>query len=112
MADDEYMYSHIPKNNPIHNLKGKRPERAGRPKGAKNKMHLVSAACILAEKNIHPVNEILNLIPTLEPKDQLAAWTILLRYSVRPPEPKPEGEGQVLEITYKRAPEKEVNNGD
>lgn len=53
---------------------------SGRKKGSKNKKRLIKAAELLAERDINPVEKILNIIPGLDPKDQARAWLDLLSY--------------------------------
>lgn len=72
-----------------------RHPNAGRKKGTPNKKKLVKAADILAEKDINPASEILKLINTgtLEPKDELKAWSELLSYcQAKPKETEPDGD--------------------
>jgi hypothetical protein len=41
----------------------------GRPAGSPNKSKLLRVEDLLAEKNVNPIEEILKLLPTLEPRD-------------------------------------------
>lgn len=68
-----------------------RAKTGGKPRGYKApEKKLLRVADILANLNRHPVTEIIQLIPALEPEDQLKAWTALLRYVQAPPVGKPE----------------------
>jgi hypothetical protein len=58
---------------------------SGRKKGSKNKKTIARVADKLADKSLDPTEEILKIIPTLEPKDQVNAWLDLLSYT----QPKP-----------------------
>lgn len=68
--------------------KGKpRHPDAGRKPGSKNKKTVLRVKEILAESGINPTEEILKLIPILEPEEQLKAWGLLLSYcEVKPRE--------------------------
>lgn len=68
-----------------------KPANSGRKKGTPNKKKLVRVSDLLADKEINPAGEILKLINTgtLEPKDELKAWSELLSYC----QPKPRDEG-------------------
>lgn len=57
-----------------------RPANAGRKPGSRNKKTIVKASVILAEREINPTDEILKLIPQLNPKDQVATWQYLHSY--------------------------------
>jgi len=58
----------------------KKPKTGGRTKGTPNKRQGFSVASLLTEKNIDPIQKILELLPGLEGKDQLRAWLELLQY--------------------------------
>lgn len=55
-----------------------KPPGSGRKKGQKKRMPRVAER--LAELGINPVNEVLAIIPKLEPEDQLKAWLELHSY--------------------------------
>ena len=64
-----------------------RPPNAGRKKGSKNKKKIAKVADYLSERDINPVEEILNLLPDMKPADQAAMWLDLLSYcEVKPKE--------------------------
>jgi hypothetical protein len=52
----------------------------GRPVGSPNKSKLLRVEDLLAEKDINPIEEILKLIPTLEPRDQVKTWLDIQGY--------------------------------
>lgn len=52
----------------------------GRRPGSKNKKKIVKVADLLAEKEINPVEKILELMPSLDPQDQVKSWLDLLSY--------------------------------
>jgi hypothetical protein len=60
--------------------KDNQPAKKGRPVGSKDIKTLLKCEFVLAAKGINPTDEILKLIPQLEPKDQLEAWQFLLKY--------------------------------
>ena len=78
-----------------------RHENAGRKKGSKNKKKIARVAEFLAEKNINPAQEILNLIngvdemgkPLLNAHGKLMAWFDLLSYCQGKPKAEDEGGG-------------------
>lgn len=60
--------------------KDNQPARKGRPKGSKDLKTLLKCEFVLANKNINPTEEILKLIPQLDPQQQMEAWQFLLKY--------------------------------
>lgn len=71
-----------------------KPESSGRKKGTPNKKKIVKVADLLAEQNINPAEKILNIIPTLDPEDQVKAWLDLLSYcEAKPKDQGPDGDG-------------------
>jgi hypothetical protein len=79
-------------------IKGPGP---GRPKGAKNITSLARVADMLASKSRHPVEELLHLLPELEPKDRATVWMALLRFIEAPAIPKRDNVVAALEVSYK-----------
>lgn len=69
-------------------LKGQpRHPDAGRKPGTKNKKTVLRVRDVLSERDINPAQKILDLIPILEPEEQLKAWGLLLSYcEVKPSE--------------------------
>lgn len=66
--------------------KGKpRPSNAGRKKGSKNKKKVPRISDFLAQEGINPVDEVLRLLPELEPRDQAKLWMDIVSYC----QPKP-----------------------
>jgi hypothetical protein len=59
-----------------------RAKGAGKKKGSKHKKTLLKVEEYLAQQNIHPVQKILDLMPSLQPSDQLEAWLNLMKYWV------------------------------
>lgn len=57
-----------------------KPPGSGRKPGSKNKKRVAKVADLLAEKDINPVDQILNLIPSLDEEGQVNAWLDLLAY--------------------------------
>ena len=57
----------------------------GRPLGSKTKSKLLRVEDLLSEKGINPVEEMLALIPSLEPRDQIKVWQDLLSYTQAKP---------------------------
>lgn len=54
---------------------------------------------MLAEKDINPTEKILQIIPYLEPSDQLKAWGLLLSYcEVKPTENEVPPEGSTEDL--------------
>ena len=58
----------------------KRPEGSGRRKGQKSKNRLLRIEEYLAENKINPIQEIITLIPSLDPEDQVKTWLQLQAY--------------------------------
>lgn len=72
----------------IHRFsKENQPAVKGRKKGSKDIKTLLRCEVVLANNNLNPTEEILKLIPKLDPKDQLAAWQFLLKYTQPPLSP-------------------------
>lgn len=76
----------------------------GRQKGTPNKSKVARVGEFLAEKGVNPAQEILDIIPTLDARDQLSAWLDLLSYCQAKPkaveETLPdEGDEELGEIT-------------
>ncbi|MGZ3796475.1 MAG: hypothetical protein ACXVB1_08925 [Pseudobdellovibrionaceae bacterium] len=57
-----------------------RPANAGKKKGSVHNISRKKVSQILAEKNKEPVEEIMRLMPMLEPRDQAKLWLDLLSY--------------------------------
>lgn len=57
-----------------------RPAGAGRKKGSLNKKKVLRVEEVLAEKNVNPVEKILELIPKLSPSEQIKSYFDLLKY--------------------------------
>lgn len=71
--------------------------KPGRPAGAPNKSKLLRVEDLLAEKNQNPIEEILKLLPTLDPRDQVKTWLDIQSYV----QPKPKDtESQVILQKY------------
>jgi hypothetical protein len=70
-----------------------KPQTSGRKKGTPNKKKILKVADVLADQNIDPTKKILNIIPTLEPEDQVKAWLDLLSYcQAKPKDSEPDGD--------------------
>ncbi|HEY8270749.1 MAG TPA: hypothetical protein VIG33_07650 [Pseudobdellovibrionaceae bacterium] len=67
----------------------KKVEGSGRKPGTPNKKSLLRVEEVLAEKNVNPTEEILAIIPSLDPNEQVRAWGMLLSYI----QPKPASGG-------------------
>lgn len=67
-----------------------RAKTGGRKKGSAVIKKLLRVDQIFANRNIHPVSEILKLIDELEPKDQVKTWLELLRFVQAIPRTLPE----------------------
>lgn len=65
-----------------------RHPNAGRKKGTPNKKRAVRIADYLAEKEINPAEKILELIPSLSPREQVDAWLELQSYVEAKPKPR------------------------
>lgn len=63
----------------------KRHPNAGRRIGTPNKKSILRVSEVLIAKEVNPTEEILKLIPLLEPEDQLKAWGLLLSYTETKP---------------------------
>ena len=57
-----------------------RPPNAGRKPGSKNKKTIIGAYDVLANRDKNPVEEILNIVDSLPPWDQINAWFKLLEW--------------------------------
>ena len=64
-----------------------KPSTSGRKKGVKNKKTLLKVEEFLAIKNVHPVEELVRLLPKLDPAD--AAKTLLELLKFIQPQLKP-----------------------
>lgn len=73
----------------------KKPEGSGRKKGTPNKKKLIKAVDFLSEKDINPVQKILDLIPLLDAKEAVDAWFDLLSYCQGKPKEVEEEKGLV-----------------
>jgi len=71
-----------------------RAKTGGRRKGSAAIKKLLRAEQVLANKNVHPVLEILKLIGELDPKDQVKTWIELLRFVQPIPRSVPEVESE------------------
>ena len=79
------------------------PKSKGRPVGSKGRLTFARVAEILSGLDKHPVQEILALMPHLEPKDAATMWLHLLRFIEAPKLPKPQSEEKTIPILeYKR----------
>lgn len=83
---------------------------AGRQKGTKNKrtemLEKLGADAVLLKKGIKPIEEILKLMPLLEPKDQVRTYLELQSYiqpKPRPVDVTPEGPEDTGEDDASRA---------
>lgn len=88
--------SNLPKN-ADGTLKG----GPGRPPGSLDKKTLLNAKDTLANKGINPTEQILLLIPTLKPAEQLQAWALLLKYTQPTPQSESNSDLPAIQITYK-----------
>lgn len=61
--------------------------KSGIKLGTKHKKTLLRVDAYLSDKGIHPVEEILKLMPSLTPADQLRAWQDIMRYTHSPLKP-------------------------
>ena len=61
----------------------------GRPKGVRNRISLQKVDEYLAERGINPIEEILKLLPMLDPREQVKVWGGLLPYLYRKPTEEP-----------------------
>jgi hypothetical protein len=59
----------------------KKGQSFGRPPGRPNKFRLEDVARVLGRAELNPTEEILKLIPLLEPRDQAKTWFWLLAYT-------------------------------
>jgi hypothetical protein len=57
-----------------------RPAGAGRKKGSLNKKKVLRVEEVLIKENINPIEEILKLIPKLQPAEQVKSYFDLLKY--------------------------------
>jgi len=57
-----------------------RPANAGRKKGSKNKRTLLKAEQLLLEKNIHPIELLIKLLPSLTPSEQARTLLELMKF--------------------------------
>lgn len=66
------------------------PKTGGRKKGSLNKrssFRVARTTMVLEGKGLNPIEEILKLIPSLEPKEQVRAWEYIHQYvDVKPKE--------------------------
>lgn len=58
-----------------------KPVNSGRKKGSLNKKTLLSSAVVLANRGINPTDKLIELIPSLEPKERAAVWKFLAALS-------------------------------
>ena len=88
--------------------KGKpRPANAGRRKGTKNRKKLIPVEEILATANFNPAEELMKVLPSLEPLDRAKILIQLLDYycpKVKPievpaPAPEPDPAKETLKNT-------------
>jgi hypothetical protein len=69
-----------------------KPETSGRKPGSKNKKTILRVEEVLSENEVNPTEEILAIIPILDPNEQLKAWGMLLAYiQGKPSNGTPEG---------------------
>ena len=57
-----------------------KPPNSGVKKGQKQRRTLLRIEDFLLDKKIHPVQKILDLLPQLEPADQVKTWLQLIKY--------------------------------
>jgi DNA integrity scanning protein DisA with diadenylate cyclase activity len=75
---------------------------SGRKKGQLKKVTVARVREVLAEHGKNPTEEILKLIPYLEPEDQLKAWCFLIGFSeARPSEEEQNKLNKVAELADK-----------
>ena len=67
-----------------------KPPGSGRKPGMKNKKRVSKAVELLVELDLNPTTEILKIIPTLEPMEQVEIWLELLSYCESKPKSEPE----------------------
>lgn len=77
----------------------------GRPKNSKNKRSLKKIEEVLLSNDIEPIEKLLTLIPSLDPKDQLNAWALIFKYTYAPPIQRSVDDNQTIQITYSKPPE-------
>ena len=75
----------------------------GRPKGSIQPYKKVQN--ILKELDLNPTKEILKLMNELSPKDQVAAWAMLLKYCEPVATEIVQSNGEVVEVVFKTLPE-------
>ncbi len=56
------------------------PKSGGRQVGTPNRSKILRVEEYLTSKGIHPVQRILDLLPTLDPADQVKTWLHLIKY--------------------------------
>lgn len=54
---------------------------SGRKSGTRNKKTILNVVEVLNNRNINPTEEILKLLPALDPHTQMKAWMSLLSYT-------------------------------
>lgn len=62
----------------------------GRPKGSRNKVKLLGIREALAEAGIHPVAQLMALLPKLDPALQARVWLELMPYTFSKPTAEPD----------------------
>lgn len=76
----------------------KRHEGAGRKKGSLNVVKVLKVKDVLIKRGINPTDELIDMIPTLKPEDQLKAWTLLIEYTQNKPKEDAEKDDDILEM--------------
>ena len=73
------------------------PKTGGRQKGTRNKRSSFKVArttTVMESKGLNPIEEILKLIPSLEPKEQVKAWEYIHQFVDVKPKDLPDEEEQ------------------
>lgn len=73
------------------------PKSGGRKKGTGNKrstFRVARTTVVMESKGLNPIEEILKLIPSLEPKEQVKAWEYIHQFVDVKPKDLPEPEEQ------------------
>lgn len=83
-----------------------KPPNSGRKPGSKNKKTLLKAQVFLAERDFHPVEKIIQILPKLSPKDQADVLLELLQYL------EPKRKAQEVPDMPKESEQEELNESD
>jgi hypothetical protein len=79
-----------------------KPPGSGRKKGQSNSKKLPKVAEYFATNDINPVRELMELLPSLMPGQQMAVWLELLKYcqpTFRPIESLPEPDESEMDVS-------------